>query len=362
MNKPFRTFGSRCAAAGASLAAMLLIAQAGLSQDQKEPSVPAAGPKADAAKEAPKTGPSALQPGDTTRRQAKGEAREAKGEAREGVRESRETAREGRQEAREAGREGREAAREARRDTRAESRENLRAADLGLWFNRRAGVSGLVVADVSAEGAITKAGFKEGDRIVSINDQPVTTEAEFMRFLLAEELLDKQAKVVVMRDNREETIHVQPSALLREMAISDPLWRQGIVIDDRDPNRVVVLKVYPRTPAYYAGLRAGDVITRMRGQRIARIADLVQNLTAANGNVEFEVNRGNRTRALEFNTDDESGELRVTLKPNVDSEQRPAGKAEPRSNQPADQKPRLEKPKNDKPAPAPIAPPAAPRP
>jgi membrane-associated protease RseP (regulator of RpoE activity) len=104
-----------------------------------------------------------------------------------------ETRREGRQEARDnradakAGGETRPEARETARDTRQQTRQNIqasRAADFGVWFSGNVN-QGLVIDDLSDKGVFASAGFQAGDKIVSINGQPVTSEAQFVQFLTA---------------------------------------------------------------------------------------------------------------------------------------------------------------------------------
>ena len=298
-----------------------------------------------------------------TAREAAREAREA---TRERAEEARDTAKGARREAREAGREAREAGREVGREVREDARvggrnvrnvaqeiDSLRAADIGLWFSGRGGPEGLLVADVAADGAIAKIGFQEGDRIVSINDQKVTSEGEFMAFLRDEQIRDQRVKVVVLRGGRETVLNVTPAMIYREAVVYDPLWRYGLVIDDRYPDRVVILRVFPRTPAYYAGLRAGDVVVGVRGQRIARVADFVNAFTTADGRFPLQVTRANRTRDLEIDASAEAG-ARTALKPQVDPETRIDGRGrverlENRPDLPADS-PRIEKPRPNEPA------------
>lgn len=292
--------------------------------------------------------------------------RDARQDGREGAQDARregfDAAKGTRRDSRETIADARETARDARRDARTEALRNLRTADLGLWFNNNTSVKGLVISDVAVEGAIAKAGFKEGDRIVSINSQPVATQEEFMRLLLAENLREQQATIVVMREGKEQSISLNAALLVHEMATHDPLWRSGIVLDDKDPNRVVVLKVYPRTPAFYAGLRSGDVITGVRGQRISRIADLVQGFASGTGNIGLQVNRANRDRDLEINTTDEAADIRTVLKPNADSETRISSvPSEIRVEVPADTRPSL-KPSTDPATKSSAAPPANPAP
>ena len=62
--------------------------------------------------------------------------------------------------------------------------QDLRAPDIGLWFDRKAR-EGLVISDIASKGPITKLGFKEGDRIVSVNGKRVSREADFIDYLVS---------------------------------------------------------------------------------------------------------------------------------------------------------------------------------
>ena len=240
-------------------------------------------------------------------------AKAARQDARDAGRDVRGAAPQTRQEAREAGREARA---EARVDLRSFNAATARAADLGLWFGRRPGVSGLVIADIAAQGAISKIGFREGDQIVSINGQPVATEADFTRLLLADNLRTQRVNVVVVRNGQQQTLVVQPSLLIQDVAAYDPWWQWGLVIDDRNPNQIVVQRVFPRTPAYYWGLRAGDVISGFGGQRIASVADLSLALQRADGMANLSILRNNQQRQLDI---DLSTQARTALRPNLDT-------------------------------------------
>ena len=126
----------------------------------------------------------------------------------------------------------------------------MRGPDIGLWFNR-GNRDGLVISDVSSRGPIAKLGFRESDRIVSVNGRRVTREPEFIEYLMASDA--DRVPVIVSRDGREETIYVQPSVLTEDYEYADvnPLEQFGIVLDDRYNDRIVVWKIVPRSPAYY---------------------------------------------------------------------------------------------------------------
>jgi hypothetical protein len=245
-----------------------------------------------------------------------------------------------------------------------------------------------VIADIAAQGAIAKVGFQEGDRIVSINGMPVRTEREFLRYLWADDIRTERVKVIVFRGGREQILYIQPSLIIEEVVTYDPLWHYGLVIDDRYPDRIVVLRVYPRTPAYYAGLRAGDVIVNLGGRRVATVTEFTRALSSAEGQLDLQVSRGNRTRELALDTSAVAeGGTRATLRPDIDdaservegrlegrpddpqlrfkegraktrtegategrTEGRVKGRAEtPDTEDPADDRPKLDRPKSDRP-------------
>jgi hypothetical protein len=175
---------------------------------------------------------------------------------------------------------------------------DLRAPDIGLWFNRST-IDGLVVADVSTRGPIARLGFHEGDRIISVGGRLVTSEPEFMDFLLGSNT--DRVEVVVLRDGRRDAILVEPATLTQDYGYTevDPVEQFGIVLDNRYDNRIVVWRVIRRSPAYYAGLREGDVISSLSGRLYNSRRDFetsVRGLRA--GETNLQVRRGDRNRDL----------------------------------------------------------------
>jgi S1-C subfamily serine protease len=174
----------------------------------------------------------------------------------------------------------------------------MRGPDIGIWFNRSSR-DALVIADVSSRGAIAKLGFREGDRIVSVNGRRVTREDEFLNYLLHGDA--RRVKVIVLRDNREETIYVEPAVLTEEYEYTevDPLERFGIVVDDRYDDRIVVWRVIPRSPAYYAGFRPGDVIVTFGGRPYRTRTDFERGSREWKaGDASVQIRRGDKTRDL----------------------------------------------------------------
>ena len=194
---------------------------------------------------------------------------------------------------------GRERATDSRQQRRQNFRvEDLRGPDLGLWFDRRTR-DGLVISNVASSGAIAQFGFREGDRLISVNGQRVASERDFLNYLFADDVVYERVPVVVLRDNRRRLIYVRPDVFVSQTAVADPLDRFGIVLDDRYTDRIVIWRVLPRSPAYYAGIRAGDVLTALDGYRVDDAGDLVRLIQSTGAqNVAVEVSRNQQPREL----------------------------------------------------------------
>jgi membrane-associated protease RseP (regulator of RpoE activity) len=176
--------------------------------------------------------------------------------------------------------------------------DNTRSADFGLWLSPVGGV--LRVADLATSGPIAGLGLQPGDTIVSINGQPVNTEQQFLQQLLADNVRNRQIDLVVARGGVNQTVQLLPSNLIQGMVAADPLFQAGLVLDPASSNQFVVQRVFPRTAAFRAGLRPGDVITTAGGQRIATAADLNRALTTGTAGVPLQVTRAGRLRGLMF--------------------------------------------------------------
>jgi hypothetical protein len=175
---------------------------------------------------------------------------------------------------------------------------DMRGPDIGLWFNRR-NRDALVISDVSTRGPIARLGFHEGDRLVSVNGHRVTSESDFINDLLTGR--EDRVAVIIDRDGGEQTIYVEPAQLTEDYGTTqvEPLEQFGVVLDDRYDDRIVVWRVVPRSPAYYAGIREGDVISTLGDHTYKTRTEFeksVGDLKA--GEADLQVRRGEKTRDL----------------------------------------------------------------
>jgi membrane-associated protease RseP (regulator of RpoE activity) len=169
---------------------------------------------------------------------------------------------------------------------------------MGLWVNARN--NGLVISDIAQNSAFSTAGFRAGDQLVSVNNQPITTEQQFVQYLNGPSLGTQPVQFVVLRNGQQQTLTLQPTALSQGIVNHDPLYQYGLVLNNQNPNQIVVQQVYPRTPAYYAGIRQGDVITTLGGQRIANVNAFTQGLAQANAAIPLQISRAGQMQSIQL--------------------------------------------------------------
>ncbi len=203
----------------------------------------------------------------------------------------------------------------------ANANNNFRAADLGIWFDR-SNRNGLTITDVGANTALGQVGFREGDRIVSVGGRNITSETDFVRYLMNNNARGRM-NVVVLRGGQQETLYIDPTVISQHATINtvDPLEQFGIILDDRYDDRLLVWRVIPRSPAFYAGIRAGDVLTSFAKQRLTNpkaFVEIVQRTKP--GVVAIEVSRNGQMRAIEADFPDlQVSGPHTTLRQNLDT-------------------------------------------
>jgi serine protease Do len=185
---------------------------------------------------------------------------------------------------------------------------------------------GVVIAKVLEDSPAVKAGLKDGDVITGINGQPVEGTAQFRR-MIHETPSGRTLELTVSRNGHSEVVHAtlgkmqenrrqwmsaMPQAFKFEMPAMPEVapmpgmpnleWdggymfssspRLGIDAEDisgqlgsffgaPDGEGILVRDVNPGSAAEKAGVKAGDVITSLNGERIHGVAELRSKLAAA---------------------------------------------------------------------------------
>jgi serine protease Do len=207
------------------------------------------------------------------------------------------------------------------------------------WFGGQIGVtvrdaeSGGVVVDQVREGSpAEKAGMKEQDVIVDFDGERVRSSRQFSR-LVDETAEGRTVKMTVQRDGQRVALNVTPEArqfgrvtpvpferfrmperpslpamprtfefdreILPEIEIySSRAGRLGVQIEDVQDqlaeyfgvkNGVLVTSVAKDAPAARAGIKAGDVITKINGETVEDTRDVRRELRRIDPGKEFQV-------------------------------------------------------------------------
>jgi len=179
--------------------------------------------------------------------------------------------------------------------------------------------NGLTISDLADNSIFSNAGFRLSDQIISINGQPIRSEEQFIQYLTDPKLGTQPVQILIVRNGQQHALTLSPSAITQGVVNHDPLYRYGLVIDDSKPGQIIVQRVYPRTPAYYAGLRQGDVITTFGGQRVTSLQAFTQGLNQANVAIPMQITRSGQTRDIQLDAiGPVDNSFRTALRPNVD--------------------------------------------
>ncbi|HVP15427.1 MAG TPA: PDZ domain-containing protein [Terriglobales bacterium] len=210
------------------------------------------------------------------------------------------------------------------------------------------GAGGVLVSGVVSDGPAARAGVQKGDVILRVNSRLVSSPNQ-LQDVIQSARVGQTVALQIYRDGNQRslsaTLRERPSDVeemqapegteqeeeatpetpapgeqreIREFTLPDMSMfpgmmtrgRLGVRIESlspdlgdyfgmRDGHGVLVLEVEDNTPAARAGLKAGDVITRVGDQSVDNAQDLVDALRGKQGNVSLRVVRHGTPRTIE---------------------------------------------------------------
>ena len=207
---------------------------------------------------------------------------------------------------------------------------------------------GVVVGKVLEDSPAAKAGVKDGDVVTEINGQRVEGTAQFRR-MIREIPAGRSVQLGIWRDGRPQTITATLGKLqenrkqfmtampqvfnfrVPEMPEVSPMpdvpsfeWDHGAMLLGRprlgidaedisgqlgsyfgapDGEGILVREVNSGSPAEKAGVKAGDVITSLNGERIHGLAELRSKLAAAGENKSAKLGVMRNKSAMTFDVE-----------------------------------------------------------
>lgn len=151
---------------------------------------------------------------------------------------------------------------------------------------------------------MVESGFRQGDKILAVDDEPVTDRSEFIEKVL----IDGLRNVRVQRDTLETDIRL-PADLAQRVLAAEELD----LISIRYP--FVVEEVQAGSPAEKAGVQAGDSIVGVNGKPMNIFQDITAEMDNYAGKpVIFSVHRAGEEQQLTATLDD-NAKLGVSLRP-----------------------------------------------
>ncbi len=153
---------------------------------------------------------------------------------------------------------------------------NLIFAIVAMWLLFMTGIAdlGTVIGEVTPRSVAEAAGFKVGDRLVSIDDMPVKTWSQHRLYLLNQGLKGEDVKATVQDASGVSHTRMIGFQSLDQDAINNKLLRSGIGIQPELPE-AVISEVVTGSPAEQSGIRPGDKIVAIEKKPIANWIDLV---------------------------------------------------------------------------------------
>ncbi len=171
--------------------------------------------------------------------------------------------------------------------------------DLARAFNIPAN-QGAVIAQVNPRSTAARAGLKEGDVVLKVNDRPIR-DSGGLRNAIGLLEVGEAVKLDILRDGKPLMMNAKVGEYVPDKAEGDDINARlaGAVFEDIGPNSPVggrvqgvrIAKIESGSPAARAGLRPNDVITAVNHRAIASTAELRQ-LAEGNGALLINLLRG----------------------------------------------------------------------
>ena len=159
------------------------------------------------------------------------------------------------------------------------------------WFSPPEATGGAAeVGYVETDSAGWKAGLRRGDTILAVNDEAVNTWSNFLTECFLSGGTNDLVRITYQRDNIQHTTEAVLDTQLSEAA---PIYCVGGLRPG--PIHLGITEVLEGSPAARAGLKVGDVITKLNGISFDNLEQITLSETDLNAPRVFEIQRKQET-------------------------------------------------------------------
>ena len=178
-------------------------------------------------------------------------------------------------------------------NNRDEVRGDRERREFGISF--RTNRNSLKVDDVESDGTASRMGLRVGDEIVTVGGREVASPSQFAKVIRSLMSSEERLPITVWREGRERTVYwTNDGRFSRDGSTfarndrrgtndenddsddGDPSAFLGVVFDTRYDDAAVVRQVYTNSPAQRAGVRAGDTILSINGDKVSSPDDVTE--------------------------------------------------------------------------------------
>lgn len=149
---------------------------------------------------------------------------------------------------------------------------------------------GPVIGEVISNSPAQMAGLKQGDRVIAINDEEVEKWDDLTEMIRKSE--GETVRLKVSRDGKVLTIPIEPELSKVKNIYRETVdgWTVGVTPYQYEPAIGILDE---NSPAYRSGLRTGDIILAVNGEKIDYFWQIEEILKeSSSGEISFKIARG----------------------------------------------------------------------